>query len=75
MDRFSRARVGDFTFATIDPSQGTLEGTHYGATVLSNLPARWTAPEVLKEKGPPSAKSDVFSFAMVMYEVGSARVA
>lgn len=71
VDRFSRARVADFTFATIDLSQGTLEGAPCSAMVISNLPARWTAPEVLKEKGPPSKKSDVFSFAMVMYEVGS----
>lgn len=71
VDQLGRARVGDFTFATIATSQDTLQGTHCGATVLDNLPARWTAPEVLNEKRPLSKKSDVFSFAMVMYAVSS----
>lgn len=65
VDRFRRARIGDFTFATIGPSQGTRCST----MVLNNLPARWTAPEVLNVEGPLSKESDVFSFAMVMYEV------
>jgi len=30
---------------------------------------RWTAPEVLDEKGPPTKEADIFSFGMVMYEV------
>lgn len=74
VDRFSRARIGDFTFATANPSQGALQGIRCGATVLKYLPARWTAPEVVKKKGSLSKKSDVFSFAMVMYEVNSAHV-
>jgi serine/threonine protein kinase len=31
---------------------------------------RWTAPEVLQGITPASKKSDVFSFAMVIIEVG-----
>jgi hypothetical protein len=71
VDQFSRARVGDFTFAMIDPGQGTLYGTPCSAMVQDNLPVRYTAPEVLKGKGSFSKVSDVFSFAMVMYEVSS----
>ena len=74
MDRFSRALVGDFTFASIDPSQGKLQGVRCNAVVLNNLPARWTAPEVFKEKESLTKISDVFSFAMVMYEASLANV-
>lgn len=72
MDQFGRALVGDFAFATIDQSRAAPQGASRNAIVVENLPARWTAPEVLEGERSLTKMSDVFSFAMVMYEVGSA---
>jgi len=58
-----RAHITDFGLAR---DQGAVEeaGTTSGGT------ARWTAPEILQGRGVPSKQADVFSFAMVMVEVG-----
>ena len=58
-----RARITDFGLSR---DQGAAEetGTTSGGT------ARWTAPEILQGRGEPSKQADVFSFAMVMVEVG-----
>lgn len=63
VDAFRHARITDFGLArkhgTSEDSNATAGGT-----------ARWTAPEILKGEGIPSKEADVFSFAMVMVEVG-----
>jgi len=56
------ARITDFGLAH---SQGAAEGTY----VALGGTARWTAPEILEERGILSKEADVFSFAMVMVEV------
>lgn len=63
IDVHSCARITDFGLAR---NQGTAEETH----VTAGGTARWTAPEILKEQGTSSKGADVFSFAMVMVEVG-----
>lgn len=68
MDRFGRARVTDFSLATVHPSQGPT----YGVSEIRDHNTRWTAPEVLEETGPLTEKADVFSFAMLTIEVSSA---
>ena len=63
VDADSRPRITDFGLAlNQDPAEQRNSTT--GGT------ARWTAPEILKGEGRPSKKADVFSFAMVMVEVG-----
>ena len=64
VDGSGHARIMDFGLATIvrDPSSVTSTSDGHGYS------PRWTAPEVLRG-APVSKKSDVFSFAMVMYEV------
>ena len=65
VDNSDRARIADFGVATIihdrDSVQDILD--EYEHT------ARWTAPEILNERGTHSKESDIFSFAMVMIEV------
>jgi len=61
-----RARITDFG---LSQDQGAVEGT--GA--ISGGTVRWTAPEILQGQGTPSKQADVFSFAMVMVEVGLGR--
>ena len=58
-----RARITDFG---LSQDQGAVEEA--GAT--SGGTARWTAPEILQGRGAPSKQADIFSFAMVMVEVG-----
>ena len=56
----------DFGLASIVRDQNSVPSTSdgYGHT------PRWTAPEIFKPDGKPAGKkSDVFSFAMVIYEV------
>ena len=60
MDVFGRARITDFGLAQDSRGEVSMTDGHS---------ARWTAPEVLIEKGTPSTEADVFSFAMVMVEV------
>jgi len=63
VDAYSCARITDFGLAR---NKGSAEETY----VASGGTARWTAPEILKEQGTSSKGADVFSFAMVMVEVG-----
>jgi len=58
-------QITDFGLAMVAQTQDSvrsLQGEH-GHT------ARWTAPEILNERGTHSKEADVFSFAMVMVEV------
>jgi serine/threonine-protein kinase Stk1 len=64
VDDSGHARIADFGLAMVTKNLDSIPSTshHHGYT------PRWTAPEVL-EKGEYSKEADVFSFAMVMYEV------
>jgi len=64
VDQFRRARITDFSLATVDYSQCSTCGA---AEVHSDT--RWTAPEVLERTQPFTKEADVFSFAMVVVEV------
>eukprot|EP01117_Protostelium_nocturnum_P016126 TRINITY_DN6326_c0_g1_i1.p1 TRINITY_DN6326_c0_g1~~TRINITY_DN6326_c0_g1_i1.p1 ORF type:complete len:604 (-),score=173.73 TRINITY_DN6326_c0_g1_i1:13-1824(-) len=55
------AKIGDFGMAT-----RRKESSH---PETSNLPVRWTAPEVLKDPTKISNKSDVWMFGVVLYEM------
>ena len=63
VDAHGRPRITDFGLAL---NQGVPDQTNPTAGGT----ARWTAPEILNGEGRPSKKADVFSFAMVMVEVG-----
>ena len=63
VDAYDRARITDFGL-TRDQSAAKQMSAPHGGT------ARWTAPEISDGQGKPSKKADVFSFAMVMVEVG-----
>ena len=64
MDGTGNARIVDFGLASVvrDPSS-VVSTSDVGHT------PRWTAPEILRHGTPASTESDVFSFAMVIYEV------
>lgn len=61
-----RARVTDIGLASITQNLDFIRSgsDDHGYTV------RWTAPETLNRQGTRSQKVDIFSFAMVMVEVG-----
>jgi len=63
VDASGCARITDFGLAQDHGAVGGTEITPAGT-------ARWTAPEILQDKGTLSKEADVFSFAMVMIEVG-----
>lgn len=63
VDASGHAQITDFG---LSQNQNTLEETH----VTAGGTPRWTAPEILEEKALSSKGADVFSFAMVMIEVG-----
>ena len=65
VDESGNARITDFGLATIarDSNSVSVSDDH-GHTF------RWTAPEVLGSGQAASKESDVFSFGMVMIEVG-----
>ena len=65
VDGSGNSRIMDFGLASIarGPSSIASATEGYGHT------PRWTAPEMLREGISASKKSDVFSFAMVIYEV------
>jgi len=62
VDASGCARITDFGLAQ-DYGIGRGTGMAPAGT------ARWTAPEILEDKGALSKEADVFSFAMVMVEV------
>jgi serine/threonine protein kinase len=62
VDASGRARITDFGFTRNQGTAGEIHATAGGT-------ARWTAPEILKERGSWNKQADVFSFAMVMVEV------
>jgi len=62
VDASGHARITDFGLAY---NQDAAQGTY----VALGGTARWTAPEILEEKGTLSKRADVFSFSMVMVEV------
>ena len=62
VDASGCARITDFGLAH---NHGDAEEPHVTAGT-----ARWTAPEILEAKGTSSKGADVFSFGMVMVEVG-----
>ena len=63
VDAHGCARITDFGLAR---NQDIAE--QVGATPGGT--ARWTAPEISEGRGTQSKRADVFSFAMVMVEVG-----
>ena len=64
MDDSNHARITDFGLAMVTKNLDSIPSAsrHHGLTL------RWTAPEVLSG-GAYTREADVFSFAMVMYEV------
>jgi len=64
VDDTGLARITDFGLATVARNPDSIRSTseNQGHT------ARWTAPEILNEKGTLGKEGDVFSFAMVMIE-------
>lgn len=65
LDESGRARITNFGLAAIT------QDLDYSSSASFDLgdAARWTAPEILKERGAYTKKADVFSFAMVIIEV------
>jgi len=66
VDATIRARITDFGPATAAQNLDSIRS----ASEDHGRAAQWTAPEILSEKGTFSKEADVFSFAMVMIEVG-----
>ena len=64
VDQCGRARVADFSLAAVKYSQCSTCGV---AEIYND--SRWTAPEVLARTQPLTKEADVFSFAMVVFEV------
>jgi len=71
VDESGNPRITDFGLAAIARNPHSPRGTpdEYGRT------ARWCAPEILKDEQPVSKQSDVFSFGMIIIEVGGGRSA
>ncbi|KAF9642667.1 kinase-like protein [Thelephora ganbajun] len=65
VDGDGHARITDFGLATVTQNLDSIRS----ASDDQGHTARWTAPEILNEKGTYSKEADVFSFAMVMIEV------
>ena len=65
MDNFGCVRIADFGLAKVTQN---LDSVPSASRQQGHTP-RWAAPEILKEEGPCSKESDIFSFAMVMIEV------
>ena len=64
MNNEGRAHVTDFGLSTVFTDSETGKSIKNGHTV------RWSAPEILNKQVPVSTRSDVFSFGMVVIEVG-----
>lgn len=65
INRLGRARLTNFALAEVYSDHRSA----CGVTERDDQITRWTAPELLNE-AVPTKKADVFSFAMVMVEVG-----
>lgn len=65
VDASGNARITDFGLASVarDPSSVASNSPDSGYTV------RWTAPEIFHGPTTASKEADVFSFAMVVFEV------
>ena len=59
-------RIVDFGLATVARDTNSLDPT----TDMEAITPRYTSPEILRDAGRHSRESDVFSFGMVMIEVG-----
>lgn len=64
LDTNHRARITNFGLVRDHSATEETYPTTGGA-------ARWTAPEILGGEGSSSKEADIFSFAMIMVEVGS----
>jgi len=67
VDATGHARITDFGLATVTKNLDSLPSAPGGC----GNAARWTAPEILTGNEKFSKEADVFSFAMVMIEVGA----
>ena len=65
VDKDGHARITDFGLAAVIQNLDSIRSLSngYGHT------ARWTAPEILHDKGSYSREADVFALAMVMIQV------
>lgn len=68
VDESGNARIMDFGLATIAPNPHSLM-----SSLDDGYTARWSAPEILKSE-PTSRESDIFSFGMVIIEVGGVQL-
>ena len=66
VDASGRAHITGFSLARGQGISEEVDATASGT-------GRWTAPEILQGRGAKSKQADVFSFAMVMVEVGLGR--
>ena len=64
MDGSGNAQIVDFGLASVVRDPSSVAST----SDVGHTP-RWTAPEILRHGMPASKESDVFSFAMVIFEV------
>ena len=72
VDRYFRVKVGDFNLSRIAMASASIGGPD--VTSIGGLHSpRWMAPEVL-QSATYSRASDVYSFAMVMWEIRSLQV-
>ena len=69
VDESGNARITDFGLATIVRGSNSVPSTSAGL----GQSLRWTAPEVLNSDKVATKESDVYSFAMVIIEVGRNR--
>jgi len=65
VDITSRARITDCGLAVVTQNPDSIRG----APEEHGYSTRWTAPEILANRGTFSKEADVFSFAMVLIEV------
>lgn len=68
VDAIGRARITDFGLASVTQNLGAVRSSSDGDGLGHTK--RWTAPEILSWVGSHSKEADVFSFAMVVIEVG-----
>ena len=66
VDDSGNARITDFGLATFTQNPDS----HKSAPDIDGHTARWCAPELFLTNQPASKESDIFSFGMVMIEVG-----